>query len=79
MERFGVPDPYDSHEAALRFLHQDLDGLSPRRLRVELWRTEAALLAIPERNRSDVAERAWDWWWARHEAVRHALQVSPAR
>jgi hypothetical protein len=79
MERYGVPDPMDSLESLHRFAGKDLDTMPVRALRVEHWRCQQALVAIPPTARSDIAEQAWDWWWERLEHIRVKLREARGR
>ncbi len=63
-----------SLEEAERFIHQDLAGMPYRRLRVEQWRCQSALEELDDGDHSRRAEDAWEWWWARYEAVHSELE-----
>lgn len=65
----AIPDPLNSHEQWEKYHNLDLDRLSPRNLCVERWRVEQALALFdlpPDAGNHDLA---WDWLWARYEAI----------
>ena len=64
----AIPDPLDSHEAAEKYAHHDLDRLGRRGLFVELWRCEQAL-ALLDQPPDPGFDIEWDWLWERHDAI----------
>jgi len=66
----AIPDPLDSHEQWERYHNLDVPRLTPRNLCVELWRVQQALALFDLPPESAGTDHAWDWLWARYEALK---------